>query len=510
MGRMPSPQEPLAALRRLRARRAGIDTYQQPVIYMRSDCAVCRAEGFEAQAQVEVRLDGRRVLAILHRVDADWLHHDEAALSDAAWNLLGVRGGEEIEVTHAPPLDSLASVRAKVYGRQLGYGQLRTLMDDVSQGRLSDLHLASFLTACAGGRMSPGEIIDLTRAMVDVGTRLRWHASPVMDKHCVGGLPGNRTTPIVVAIVAACGAVMPKTSSRAITSPAGTADTMEVLAPVALSVREMQRVVDREGGCIVWGGAARLSPADDVLIRVERPLDIDSEAQLVASVLSKKLAAGSDRVLIDIPVGPTAKVRSSEAARSLAGSLQAVGEAMGLELRVIQSDGRQPVGRGIGPALEARDVLAVLRHQADAPPDLRERALALASELLEMAGRCAPGGGAALAQCVLDDGRAWAKFVAICEAQGGLREPVTAPCTAPVTATAAGRVATIDNRRLARAAKLAGAPRDACAGAFIHVRLGDRVAAGQPLFTLHAQSPGELAYALSYVAGQAPIVALED
>jgi thymidine phosphorylase len=260
----------------------------------------------------------------------------------------------------------------------------------------------------------------------------------------------------------------------------------------------------------VWGGAARLSPADDVLIRVERPLDIDSEAQLVASVLSKKLAAGSDRVLIDIPVGPTAKVRSSEAARSLAGSLPAVGEAMGLELRVIQSDGRQPVGRGIGPALEARDVLAVLRHQADAPPDLRERALALAGELLEMAGRCAPGGGPALAQCVLDDGRAWAKFVAICEAQGGLREPVTAPCTAPVTATAAGRVATIDNRRLARAAKLAGAPRDACAGAFIHVRLGDRVAAGQPLFTLHAQSPGELAYALSYVAGQAPIVALED
>lgn len=509
MRRMPPPQDSPAALRRLRARRAGIDTYQQPVIYMRSDCAVCRAEGFEAQAQLEVGLDGRRVLAILHRVDADWLHHDEAALSDAAWNLLGVQGGEELDVRHAPPLESLTSVRAKVYGRQLGYAQLRALMDDVSHGRLSDLHLASFVTACAGSRLSPGEIVDLTRAMVDVGTRLQWPASPVMDKHCVGGLPGNRTTPIVVAIVAACGVVIPKTSSRAITSPAGTADTMEMLAPVALSVEAMRRVVEREGACIVWGGAARLSPADDVLIRVERPLDLDSEAQLVASVLSKKLAAGSQRVLIDIPVGPTAKVRSSEAAQSLAASLRAVGEAVELELRVIQTDGRQPVGRGIGPALEARDVLAVLRREADAPLDLRERALVLAGELLEMAGRCAAGDGRALARDVLDDGRAWTKFVAICEAQGGLRVPAIAPCTAPVLAPSAGRISTIDNRRLARAAKLAGAPRDACAGACIHVRLGDRVAAGQPLFTLHAQSPGELAYAMAYVAKQAQIVAVQ-
>jgi thymidine phosphorylase len=379
----------------------------------------------------------------------------------------------------------------------------------VSHGRLSDLHLACFVTACAGGRLAPGEIVDLTRAMVDVGTRLQWHTSPVMDKHCVGGLPGNRTTPIVVAIVAACGVVMPKTSSRAITSPAGTADTMEMLAPVALSVEAMRRVVEREGGCVVWGGAARLSPADDVLIRVERPLDLDSEAQLVASVLSKKLAAGSERVLIDIPVGPTAKVRSREAAQSLSASLRAVGEAVGLELRVIETDGSQPVGRGIGPALEARDVLSVLRRDTDAPPDLRDRALVLAGQLLEMAGRCATGAGGGLAQAVLDDGGAWTKFVAICEAQGGLREPPVAPCTAPVVAVETGRITAIDNRRLARAAKLAGAPRDACAGAFIHVRLGDRVMAGQPLFTLHAQSPGELAYAMGYVGKQAEIVTVE-
>ena len=274
----------------------------------------------------------------------------------------------------------------------------------------------------------------LTRAMVDVGHRIKWPLSPVMDKHCVGGLPGNRTTLLVVPIVAACGVVMPKTSSRAITSPAGTADTMETLAPVTLDEATMRRVVEREGGCIAWGGSARLSPADDVLIRVERPLDLDSEAQLVASVLSKKAAVGSERVLIDVPVGPTAKVRSSAAARSLAASLVSVGAAIGLQVEVVETDGRQPVGRGIGPALEALDVMAVLHRRSDAPQDLRERALMLAGRLLEMAGRAAHGTGLALATRTLDSGLALAKFIAICEGQGGLREPPRAQHTEVVAA----------------------------------------------------------------------------
>ena len=493
----------------LRARRALIDTYQQPVVYMRSDCAVCRAEGFEAQAQVEVAANGREVLAILHRVDAPWLGRDEAALSEAAWEWLALQGGEAVTVRHAPPLESLKFVRAKVYGRKLDYSSMRALIDDVSRGRVSDLHLAAFVTACAGGRLDQDETVALTRAMVDVGERIRWSHSPVMDKHCVGGLPGNRTTPIVVAIVAACGVVMPKTSSRAITSPAGTADTMETLAPVTLDIATMRRVVEREGGCIAWGGAARLSPADDMLIRVERPLDLDSEAQLVASVLSKKVAAGSERVLIDLPVGPTAKVRSRAAAQSLAASLIAVGAAVGLQVQVLQTDGLQPVGRGIGPALEAFDVLAVLQCQPQAPQDLRQRALALAGALLEMAGRAVPGAGLTLATRTLDGGQALAKFIAICNAQGGLREPPRAGHCEAVAATIAGRVGAIDNRRLARAAKLAGAPREPAAGATLLVRLGDTVAAGQPLLTLHAQAPGELAYALAFVHGQTPVIAID-
>ncbi len=476
---------------------------------MRSDCAVCRAEGFEAQAQVEVVVGSQRVLAILHRVDGEWLGQDEAALSDAAWHHLQVNDGDPVYVRHPRLPESLGHLRAKVYGQRLDQAAMRALIQDICQGLWSELHLAAFVTACAGGRLDHEETVALTRAMIDAGDRLLWQVSPVMDKHCVGGLPGNRTTLVVVPIVTACGVLMPKTSSRAITSPAGTADAMETLAPVALDAAAMRRVVEREGGCIVWGAAAKLSPADDMLIRVERPLDLDSEAQLVASVLSKKAAAGSDRVLIDLPVGPTAKVRSPAAAASLAAALVSVGEAIGLEIRTMVTDGSQPVGRGIGPALEALDVLAVLERRPDAPQDLRTRSLLLAGVLLEMAHKATPGDGMEMARSALDDGRALAKFISICEAQGGMRVPPRAPHWQPVCSTADGRVVSIDNRRLARAAKLAGAPRDAAAGATLHVRIGERVQTGQPLFTMHAQSPGELAYALDYVRAQAPMLAIE-
>jgi len=496
------------ALSPLRLRRLGIDTYTEPVVYMRSDCHVCRAEGFAARERVEVRLGPRSVIATLNVVTGDLLADGEASLSEMAWRLLGAREGEAVEVVHPAPVDSLRHVRAKLYGNRLDDAALRAVIGDIVAHRYSDLELAAFVAAGAADRLDLDETVALTRAMIDVGERLAWRASPVLDKHCVGGLPGNRTTPIVVAIAAACGLTIPKTSSRAITSPAGTADAMETLAPVDLDLAAMQRVVEREGGCIVWGGAVRLSPADDILIRVERPLDLDSEGQLVASVLSKKAAAGSTHVLIDVPVGPTAKVRSPEAAASLAERLVRVGEAVGLRVDCLVTDGSQPVGRGVGPALEALDVLAVLQGAPDAPVDLRERAVSLAGRLLEIAGHASAGAGVARALEVLASGGAWRKFTAICEAQGGLRQPTPGRFARDVVAPRRGRVIAIDNRRLARAAKLAGAPRARGAGLRLHRRLGELIEAGEPLFTMYAEAPGELAYALDYVGRQPEIVSV--
>lgn len=496
---------------RLRLRRMGIDTYQEPVLYTHRDCPVCHSEGFEAQSRVELNLEGRSVVATLNVVDSDILSPGEAGLSEAAWRLLSGQEGDDVAVRHPPPLESLGHVRAKVYGRRLTDSALEAVIHDVAGGRYSDLQLAAFVTACAGDRLDLRETVGLTRAMIHAGDRINWGDGLVMDKHCVGGLPGNRTTMLVVPIVAACGLRMPKTSSRAITSPSGTADTMETVAPVDLDVPAMRRVVERTGGCMVWGGSVRLSPADDVLIRVERPLDLDSQGQLVASVLSKKAAAGATHVVLDIPIGPTAKVRSAEAAADLTRQLEHVARAVGLQVRVVHTDGSAPVGRGIGPALEARDVLSVLRQQPDAPADLAQRALLLAGQVLEFGGAAPAGAGWSLAAATLAEGRAWRKFMEICEAQGGFREPALAPLRHDILAPCSGRVIGIDNRRLSRIAKLAGAPKVPCAGIDLRVRPGDFVERGEPLYTLHAGSPGALAYAADYALSQPTTVqVIED
>ena len=493
----------------LKLRRLGIDTYTDPVLFMNAQCPIFRSEGFDARARVKVSLADRYIIATLHVVSSALLAVNEAGLSEFAWRALGATEGADVRVAHPEPVASVSRLRAKVYGARLEAADMHAIIRDVSAGLYSDLQLAAFVTATAGDRLDEAETIALTQAMLAAGERIRWDFPLVADKHSVGGLPGNRTTPLVVAMVAACGVPIPKTSSRSITSPAGTADTMEVLAPVDLDVPAMRRVVEKEGGCVVWGGAVRLSPADDVLIRVERPLDFDSEGQLVASVLSKKAAAGSTHVVIDMPVGPTAKVRSAEAAQSLAGRLHAAGTALGLKLRIEQTDGSQPVGRGIGPALEARDVLAVLQGRREAPADLRERALRLAGAVLELAHASAPAQGVTMARLALDDGRAWRKFQAICEAQGGMREPPRSSLSHIVEAPARATVVGFDNRRLARLAKLAGAPSDKAAGLDLHVTVGSEVERGQPLFTVHAEARGELAYALEYLAKQEGIVMLE-
>ena len=491
---------------KLRLRHLSLDTYRTPVVYMRRDCHVCRAEGFEAQSRVEVRFGGRSIVATLNAVGSDVLGAGEADLSNEAWERLGAREGDEVTMRHAPPLEAFGHVRGKIYGQRLDENAFEAIVADIVAGRWPDIHVAAFLTACSGNRLDVGEMTALTRAMIGAGERLSWKTAPIVDKHCVGGLPGNRTTPIVVAIAAAAGLKMPKTSSRAITSPAGTADVVDTFTRAGLSLTELRRVVEQEGACLAWGGALALSPVDDLLIRIEHPLDIDSEGQLVASVISKKVAAGSTHVLLDIPVGPTAKVRTPEAAALLARDLSEVGRALGIEVKVVLTDGTQPVGRGIGPALEARDLLSVLRNERDAPTDLRERALVLAAHLLELAGVEPNDGGLPRARALLESGAADRKLLAIAEAQGGFREPPVAPLSRPIVAADAGVVRAIDNRRLARVAKLAGAPAAPSAGLVLHKHLGDRVAAGEPVFTLHAEAPGELEYALDYVTSHAAIV----
>ncbi|APE29948.1 thymidine phosphorylase [Halomonas aestuarii] len=496
----PESATPEDTLTPLTLRRVGIDTYRENVAYLHRECALYRAEGFQALSKVEIRANGQRILASLNVVDDTAIVDcQQLGLSEDAFTMLGVEEGHPVSVSQAEPPASIPALHRKIGGERLYREDFRHIIQDIAELRYSKIELTAFVVACDQNELDREEVFFLSDAMSRVGRQLDWREHPVVDKHCIGGIPGNRTSMLVVPIAAAHGLLCPKTSSRAITSPSGTADTMEVLANVDLPFEELGKLVRTHRGCIAWGGTSELSPADDVLISVERPLSIDSAGQMVASILSKKAAAGSTHLLLDIPVGPHAKVRSMPEARRLRKLFEFVAQRMGMTLDVVITDGSQPVGRGIGPALEARDVMRVLTHHPEAPVDLRLKSLRLAGRMLEFDPDMRGGDGFGIARDILDSGRALDKMMDIIRAQGEKPfdpdHPPLAPHCFEVPAPGDGVVTAIDNLTLARIARLAGAPKAIGAGVDLMARIGDSVEAGQPLYRVYAAYPNEMTFA---------------
>ena len=493
-------QDRNSATSKLALRRIGIDTYRENVAYLHRDCAVYRAEGFQALSKVEVRANGRRILATLNVVDDPAIVAcHELGLSEDAFLQLDVNDGHTASVSQAEPPESIDALHRKIAGERLSREDFRDIVRDIAELRYSRIELTAFVVATRRDELDREEVYFLTKAMVACGRKLDWQEHLVVDKHCIGGIPGNRTSMLVVPIVAAHGMLCPKTSSRAITSPAGTADTMEVLANVEIPFDQLVDIVREHRGCLAWGGSANLSPADDVLISVERPLAIDSPGQMVASILSKKIAAGSTHLVLDIPIGPTAKVRSMPEAQRLRRLFEYVAGRIHLSLDVVITDGRQPVGNGIGPVLEARDVMRVLENDPRAPNDLRQKSLRLAGRLIECSPDVRGGDGFAIARDILDSGRALTKMNAIIAAQGKKlfdhNNPQLGQLTFEVRATESGVVTGIDNLQAARVARVAGAPKVIGAGLDLFCKLGDVVATGDVLYRVHAGFQSDLDFA---------------
>ncbi len=485
----------------LKVRRLAIDTYRENVAYLNRNCEIYRAEGFQALSKIEVGNGKRSILCVLNVVDDETIvAPGELGLSEQAFEQLALAAGAEVHVDHAEPPRSMEAVRRKILGKRLSADDYQDICQDIAAKRYSKMEMAAFLVAAGQSGMDRDEVLYLTRAMANTGARLNWHEPIVADKHCIGGIPGNRTSMLIVPIVAAHGMLMPKTSSRAITSPAGTADTMEVLADVELSPTQLHDIIRKQRGCLGWGGTANLAPVDDLLISVERPLGIDAPGQMIASILAKKIAAGSTHMLIDIPVGPTAKVRHMREALALRKLFEFVGDELGIHLEVVITDGRQPIGRGIGPVLEARDVMMVLNNDPNAPADLRQKTLHLAGRVLEFDPDVRGGQGYAIARDILESGRALAKMNAIIEAQGRHEyklEP--GKLIHEVKAERSGTVIAIDNQHMAHLARIAGAPMDKGAGVDLLKKVGDEVAKGEPLYRLHAEFKGDYRFALDLI-----------
>ncbi len=486
----------------LKLKSVAIDTFKENVAYLHRDCPLYRTIGFQALMKIEIYINGNSnpVLAVLNIVeDNSIIQVNELGLSKQAFEQLSEKEGVMVRIAPAKPPLSLKAVHRKIAGEPLTKNEFSLICHDILENRYSKMEIAAFLVACSHSGLEREEVLFLTEAMVQSGETLNWGESIVVDKHCIGGIPGNRTTMIVVPIVAAHGMLFPKTSSRAITSPAGTADTMEVLAKVEISIDKMQQVVQQHRGMLSWGGTAKLAPVDDILISVERPLSMDSTGQMVASILSKKIAAGSTHLLIDIPVGASAKIHSNQDALKLRKIFEYIGDQLGLHLEVILTDGSQPIGNGIGPVLEAIDVEKVLKNQLDAPRDLREKSLRLAGRILEFDPDVRGGQGYIIARDILESGRAYEKMQAIVSAQGVQEKfESNAPLVHEVKAEKSGYVHAIDNFKISSIASLAGAPIDKHAGIYLFKKVGDKVSKGEVLFKIYACFKSDFEFATQF------------
>ncbi|MDG6777163.1 thymidine phosphorylase family protein [Thiomicrorhabdus sp. zzn3] len=488
----------------LKLRSIAIDTYKENVAYLHRNCEIYQSEGFQALNKIEVHSqeNGESVVAVLNVVDDDSIvEPGQLGLSEQVFDQFGLPEGASVRICPATQPHSFSYVHRKISGYSLNHDEYLEIIRDIEANRYSKIEITAYLVACAESGMDRDEVLYLTQAMVKTGETLDWGEGLVVDKHCIGGIPGNRTSMLVVPIVAEHGLLMPKTSSRAITSPAGTADTMEVFSKVELSIKQLQKIVRQLRGCLAWGGTAKLAPVDDVLISVERPLSMDSPGQMVASILSKKVAAGASHLIVDIPVGPTAKIRSQSNAMQLRKLFEYVGDHMGLELEVVITDGRQPIGRGVGPVLEARDVLQVLENDPMAPQDLREKALQLAGRIIEFDRDVRGGQGYAIARNILDSGRALEKFNSIVLAQGKRPQSLQlGNLSYDVVAEMDGQVTAINNFQIARIASVAGAPMDKGAGVDLYKKLGQSVKKGEPLYKVYAEFQSDLNFAKELIA----------
>ncbi len=391
-------------------------------------------------------------------------------------------------------LEAIKSIQKKLLGKELSYKEIFTLMDQITQKKLSDVLTTYFVASSFKEGYSPKELFYFTKAMVETGTKLKFDGI-VADKHSTGGVAGTRTTLIIVPIIAAAGFTIPKTSSRAITTPAGTADVMELIANVNFTPKQVYKIIDRAGGCIVWNGQLGLAPADDIIIHVEAPLMFESFDKIIVSIMAKKIAVSANHLILDIPVGKTMKIHHFEEAELVAKKFIALGKQFDMKVVVDINETLEPAGSGVGAYLEAKDVLAVLEQTRDRPLRLEAKALRLAGKLLDICYKDdhQKKNGEDEARRLLTSGIALKKFREIVKAQGGSEEISTERLKTKalikrVTSRKAGKIKAINNYNLNSIAKLLGAPVDKHACIYLYKHLDEKVDKREPLLELHSKN----------------------
>ena len=453
------------------------------------------AMGIIAKSRATMAKNNKTASAIIDISYGNSIKQGEIWLFSELAEELKAKNNSIVNAVPQNKLDSQDYIKKKMDKNELTKEEIHEIISDLTNNKLTEIETTAFVSACYINGMTLAESAHLAEAIVESSGRLHFKKRIIIDKHCIGGIAGNRTTMIVVPIIAAAGLTIPKSSSRAITSPAGTADTMEVLAPVSHSKEKIMQIVNKTNGCMVWGGALSLASADDKIIKFEKPLNLDPEGILLASIMSKKSAADATHVLIDIPVGAETKITSIKEAKHLKKLFIKLGKKMRINTDVIITNAVQPIGNGIGPALEAIDILKVLK--GNGPVDLRRKSLVLASKMLKLAGVRKP---MKTAVRILKFGLADKKMREIIKAQGGNpniqpKDIEVGPCKYTRKSSREGMITKVSNHSVKAVAKLAGAPTDKSAGIYLHKKLRNYVKKGEELYTIYAKTKEKLEYA---------------
>ncbi len=449
-------------------------------------------------------IKGKRRLTCIVNVGNKIVGEDEIGTYEDVSDELKLRDGEEVKIEPQLQPRSIGFIKKKIRGESLSYEEIEEIIKDSIDRNLTQEELASFVTGLEINGMSLDEAEYITRAMVKTGNRLKLKEKHVFDKHSIGGIPGKKETLLIVPIVAAAGLKIPKTSSRAISSPAGTADIVETIADVEFSLSEIKKIVNKTNGCMVWGGAVDLAPADDIFVEIEYPLRIDP--LFLSSVMSKKKAVGATNVVIDIPTGRGAKIKNFMEAHKLANDFIELGKRLNMDVRCAITHGEEPIGRAIGPALEAREALQTLMGKG--PRSLKEKAVGLASVIFEMAGKRNPK---EFAENILKSGKAEKKFRQIIGEQNGNpkimpRDISVGDKTFDFKSKYSGTLFWVRNDQLIKIARALGSPKYKGAGIYLHKLRGESVKKGDVLIKLYAESEKRLSYAIKLLENMEPMI----
>ena len=410
--------------------------------------------------------------------------------------------GRKILVDIPAPTKSLDALRKKISGHRLNEEEILSIMEDIGSRRLKETEVAFFVGTFFNPGFNDDEITFMTKGMAQSGEILDFkyiknNKDLVVDKHSIGGTAGKGITPTLVPILAAAGLVVPNTSTRAITSPAGTTDILESVMPVSLSKEDVYKVVEKTGACMIWGGSLYLAPADDEIINVERSLRIQEFQKVLVSIVAKKIATGATFVLIDLPYGKGTKIDRPDDLEFLAREFEKLFGRFNIKCVTHKRIVKGPDGNGVGPLLEMVECLKVLERDEKRSETLEDTVIDMASIIFESTQKAKKGMGKKFALDLLDSGKALKKFWEIATAQGEKTikkssELKLGELVHEVIAQEDAVIKNICTREIVEIARSLGTPKIKQAGIYFNKMQGDKVKKGDVLMTLYATSKDRL------------------